>query len=83
MLVEYFADHVLAIIELIPRYMKDVKGFPRVAPPVKKEYEMNEHVAGLFEATMTTLINNLSYARYQAIAYLLPEKSSGLYDNAN
>ena len=69
-------------IELIPRYMKDVKGFPRVAPPVKKEYEMNEHVADLFEAAMTVLIKDLSYARYQAIAFLLPEKSNGLYDNA-
>ena len=62
--------------------MKDVKGFPRVAPPVKKEYEMNEHVADLFEAAMTVLIKDLSYARYQAIAFLLPEKSNGLYDNA-
>ena len=28
------------------------------------------------------LVNKLTYARYQAIAYLLPEKSEGLYDNA-
>ena len=31
---------------------------------------------------MTTLVKELTYARYQAIAYLNPEKSEGLYDNA-
>lgn len=69
-------------IEAIPRYNKDVQGFPKVAPPEMKTYEMNNRIADLFESSMTTLVTGLSYARYQAIAYLLPEKSKGLYDNA-
>ena len=31
---------------------------------------------------MQTLVKELTYARYQAIAYLKPEVSNGLYDNA-
>lgn len=69
-------------IEAIPRYYKDVQGFPKVAPPEMKTYEMNDRIADMFEAAMNTLVRDLTYARYQAIAYLLPEKSEGLYDNA-
>lgn len=69
-------------IESVERYAKDVKSFPKVMPPVKKEYVMNDHIANLFEEAMTTLIQKLTYARYQAIAYLDPEKAAGLYDNA-
>lgn len=69
-------------IEAIPRYNKDVNGFPKVAPPVMNSYEMNDRIADLFEDSMQTLVKRLNYARYQAIAYLLPEKSEGLYDNA-
>ncbi len=69
-------------IEAIARYNKDVQGFPKVAPPEMKTYEMNDRIADLFESSMSTLVTGLSYARYQAIAYLLPEKSEGLYDNA-
>lgn len=69
-------------IESIPRYNKDIEGFPKVAAPEMKTYEMNDHIADLFEHSMQTLVKELKYARYQAIAYLLPEKSEGLYDNA-
>lgn len=69
-------------IEAIPRYNKDVQGFPKVAAPVMKTYEMSDHIADLFESSMHTLVMKLTYARYQAIAYLLPEKSKNLYDNA-
>ena len=69
-------------IESIPRYNKDVKGFPKVAKPIKKEYELNDHLADLFEQAMHILDERLTYARYQAIAYLKPEVSNGLYDNA-
>ena len=69
-------------IEAIPRYHNDVQGFPTVAPPQTITYEMNDRIADMFEAAMNTLVNDLTYARYQAIAYLLPEKSEGLYDNA-
>ncbi len=69
-------------IEGIPRYKKDVKAFPKVAEPIKKEYELNDHLADLFEQAMEILDKKLTYARYQAIAYLKPEKSKDLYDNA-
>ena len=69
-------------IESIARYSKDIHGFPKVAKPIKKEYELNDHLANLFEEAMQTLDKKLTYARYQAIAYLKPEVSNGLYDNA-
>ena len=69
-------------IESISRYNKDIHGFPKVAKPIKKEYELNDHLADLFEEAMQTLDKKLTYARYQAIAYLKPEVSNGLYDNA-
>ena len=69
-------------IENIARYNKDVNGFPKVDKPIKKEYELNDHLANLFEKAMHVLDQELTYARYQAIAYLKPEASNGLYDNA-
>ena len=69
-------------IESVARYNKDIHGFPKVAKPIKKEYELNDHLANLFEEAMQTLDKKLTYARYQAIAYLKPEVSNGLYDNA-
>lgn len=69
-------------IESIPRYSKDVKGFPKVERPVESRYELNEHLADLFEKAMLTLTRKLNYARYQAIAYLKPEAAKDLYDNA-
>ena len=69
-------------IESVPRYNKDVNGFPKVERPIESRYELNEHLADLFEQAMQTLDKRLTYARYQAIAYLKPEASNGLYDNA-
>ena len=69
-------------IESVPRYNKDVNGFPKVERPVESRYELNEHLADLFERAMQTLDKELTYARYQTIAYLKPEVSNGLYDNA-
>ena len=69
-------------IESVPRYNKDVNGFPKVERPVESRYELNEHLANLFERAMQTLDIELAYARYQAIAFLKPEVSNGLYDNA-
>lgn len=68
-------------IESIARYNKDVNGFPKVAKPIKKDYELNDHLADLFEEAMDILDKKLTYARYQAIAFLKPEVSKGLYDN--
>ena len=69
-------------IESVARYNKDVNGFPKVERPNASSYELNEHLADLFESAMQTLEKELTYARYQAIAYLKPEVSNGLYDNA-
>lgn len=69
-------------IESVARYNKDVNGFPKVERPNASSYELNEHLADLFESAMQTLDKKLTYARYQAIAYLKPEVSNGLYDNA-
>jgi len=69
-------------IESVPRYRKDIDGFPKVERPIESRYELNEHLASLFEQAMHTLAESLTYARYQAIAYLKPEAAGGLYDNA-
>jgi len=69
-------------IEGIARYSKDVEKFPKVADPIKKEYELNDHMAKLFVEAMDILDQKLTYARYQAIAYLKPDAAPGLYDNA-
>ena len=69
-------------IESVPRYNKDVNGFPKVERPNESRYELNEHLADLFEQAMQTLRTRLTYARYQAIAYLRTEAADGLYDNA-
>lgn len=69
-------------IESVTRYNKDINGFPKVERPNVSSYELNEHLADLFESAMQTLDKKLTYARYQAIAYLKPEVSNGLYDNA-
>ena len=69
-------------IENVPRYNKDVNGFPKVERPIESRYELNEHLANLFDRAMQTLDKELTYARYQAIAYLKQDVSNGLYDNA-
>lgn len=68
-------------IENIPRYNKDVNGFPKVERPIESKYELNERMANLFENTIQKLQEELTYARYKAIAYLKPEAASGIYDN--
>ena len=69
-------------IESVERYNKDVHGFPKVEKPIKKQYELNDIMSFLFIEAMSILSRELNYARYQAIAYLKPEKSKDLYDNA-
>ena len=69
-------------IEAIVRYRKDVGRFPKVEKPIESRYELNQRTADLFERTMLTLTTKLTYARYQAIAFLRPEVSQGLYDHA-
>ena len=69
-------------IERIPRYRKDLGAFPKVERPIESRYELNEHLANLFNEAMDALTQKLTYARYQAIAYLKGEAAKGLYDNA-
>ena len=69
-------------IERVERYRKEVGHFPKVAKPNQNGYELNEHLANLFEETMNHLVKDLVYARYQAIAGLKDEVARGLYDNA-
>ena len=69
-------------IERIPRYRKDLGAFPKVERPIESRYELNEHLASLFNEAMVALTQKLTYARYQAIAYLKEEAAKGLYDNA-
>ena len=69
-------------IESIPRYNRDINGFPKVERPKENRYELNDHLADLFEKTVDHLIKDVTYSRYQAIAGLKPEVSEGLYDNA-
>lgn len=69
-------------IESVPRYSRDFGSFPKVERPKGNMYELNDHLADLFEKTVDILVKDLSYSRYQAIAGLKPEVSSGLYDNA-
>ena len=69
-------------IEKIERYKAEVGHFPKVAKPKQKSYQLNQHLADLFEMTMKRLVEDLTYARYQAIAGLKEEVSKGKYDNA-
>ena len=69
-------------IASVPRYNKDINEFPKVERPIEIEYNLNKHLADLFDRAMQTLKQKLTYARYQAIAYLKSEASMGLYDNA-
>lgn len=69
-------------IESVPRYRKDIHGFPKVAKPREEGYELNERLAKIFEDTVEHLLKDLLYARYQAIAGLKPEVAQGRYDNA-
>lgn len=69
-------------IERIPRYRKDFEAFPKVEDPIESRYELNEHLASLFNEAMDALTQKLTYARYQAIASLKKEVAGDRYDNA-
>jgi superfamily II DNA/RNA helicase len=66
----------------IARYAKDLGEFPKVEKPKMEQYILDEKEESLFYDSMQILINEIKYSRYQAIANLLPNKSEGLYDNA-
>ena len=58
--------------------------FPKVEPPQKVEYLMDEKLNELFYKTVVCLTDKeqLTYSRYQAIAGLHPEIQSKYYENA-
>ena len=58
--------------------------FPKVEPPQKVEYLMDEKLNELFHKTVICLTGKeqLTYSRYQAIAGLNPEIQSKYYENA-
>lgn len=76
-------------LENIPEYLKDLKEqgiqFPKVEPPKKIEYEMDDKLNELFYKTVSYLTDekNITYARYQAIAYLKPDVAEGVYERAD
>lgn len=75
-------------LENIPEYLSDLKRqgicFPKVEPPIKIEYVMDQELNELFYKTVSYLTNEdkISYARYQVIAWLKPEIANNLYERA-
>jgi ERCC4-related helicase len=75
-------------LEKRDKYKKDLEQqgikFPKVHPPQKVEYVMDESLNQLFHKTVFYLTDEdkLRYARYQAIAGLRPEIQERYYENA-
>ncbi|RYU90952.1 helicase [Mucilaginibacter terrigena] len=75
-------------LENIPEYKVDLNGqgikFPKVDPPKKVEYLMDEKLNELFHKTVFYLTDEdkLKYSRYQAIAGLKLEIQTKYYENA-
>lgn len=75
-------------IENIPAYKVDIAEqgvvFPKVDPPKKVEYILDEKLNELFIKTVSYLtdIDRLKYSRYQAIAGLKKEIQEKYYENA-
>lgn len=75
-------------LENIPEYKIDLDGqgikFPKVNPPKKVEYLMDEKLNELFHKTVLYLTDEdkLKYSRYQAIAGLKQEIQDKYYENA-
>lgn len=69
-------------IEKIGRYKKDVGDFPKVQPPRKTEYLLNDEQALLFQETIRVLTEQLTYNRYQAIVGLISEIREQYYEQA-
>ena len=75
-------------LENIPEYKIDLEEqgikFPKVEPPKKVEYLMDEKLNELFHKTVFYLTDEdkLSYSRYQAIAGLKQDIQNKYYENA-
>jgi SNF2 family DNA or RNA helicase len=66
-------------------YAKDLReqgiSFPVVKQPKKILYQLDSELETLYDRTITTLRDELTYYRYQAIKFLVPEKKKK-YKNA-
>ena len=66
-------------------YKKDLDeqgiSFPKVKQPEKILYQLDRELEILYDKTIETLRNELTYYRYQAIKFLIPEKKKK-YKNA-
>ena len=75
-------------LENIPEYKIDLDEqgikFPKVGPPIKVEYLMDEKLNELFHKTVFYLTDDdkLKYSRYQAIAGLKQNIQDKFYENA-
>jgi superfamily II DNA/RNA helicase len=75
-------------LENIEEYKKDLKAqeikFPKVEPPKKIEYVLDEELNTLFHKTVFYLTDEdkLTYSRYQAIAGLKTKIQNKYYENA-
>lgn len=75
-------------LESIPEYKIDLEAqgikFPKVEPPKKVEYLMDEKLNALFHKTVSFLTDEdkLTYSRYQAIAGLKQHIQDEYYENA-
>lgn len=63
-----------------PEYSKDIElqgiSFPDIMPPRKILYQLERHLEDLYDESINWLThpaNGLTYARYQAIKYLIPD----------
>jgi superfamily II DNA or RNA helicase/HKD family nuclease len=66
-------------------YAKDLREqgieFPKVVPPEKILYQLDSELETLYDTTIKILRDELTYYRYQAIKFLVPEKKRK-YKNA-
>jgi len=76
-------------LENVKQYSEDLSRqgivFPTIAPPKKREYQMDDELRELFFETLATILDEkkLDYFRYRAISYLKDEIKSELYEIAD
>lgn len=73
-------------VESYGDYKKDLNEqgikFPVINPPISIEYKLSPKLGQLFISTIDYLVNKISYYRYRAIEYLLPEIQTKYYTQA-
>ncbi len=73
-------------VKKYPAYLTDLLNqgiiFPDIAPPKAIEYELGPELETLFYNTISLLVDDIGYFRYQAIAYLLPDIQDKYYTQA-